>query len=1499
MRKNPGLRVPHGIRCVAALLIAVAVADVAIAQVNSLEKVVVPLPAAFGSQPDRDVSLPACCQRIASDDGRFLVFASAANNLVAGDSNQRMDVFVRDTQTGSVTRISSGPGGIAANGDSRNASISADGRFVAFESTASNLVAGDGNGFRDVFRFDRQTETMLRISSASGGGDGNEVSAAPSISADGNRIAFQSRAGNLAPFDSNGSDDIYLRDVLAGTTQCISVDSGGVNAAGFSDEASISADGQRVAFSSQSFNLVAGDSNNVRDIFVRDLVAATTLRASRATGGSEGNAASMMPALSADGTHVAFASLASNLAPGDGNGVQDVFRHRLADATTVLVSQRADGQSGDHPALAPTISANGRWVAFSSRATNLPEAPNNGRRHIFVRDVDVASTVLASRNGLGMAADDDNDRPVLSGTGSAVLFESNARNLVPGDANLAVDLMQRDLALATTARVAVADVSGPFAADTLATSSTAGTSRMLSDDGRFVYFSSQEPGLVAGDDNGTTDAFVRDRQSGTNILVSTTPGGTSGNAASNPLGLSADGRYALFATRATNILPGVNGATDEFMIRDLVAGTTVLLPAARSGITRVGFPMRAVLSGDGRHLAFSVRAVTGVLPDDGFEDVVVWHRDSDSFEFASFDTGGQAANADVAVHGLSFDGSSVLMSSAASDLVAGDSNGLQDVFVRDLVGGSTERVSVNSSGTQETAGFGSAIGSISDDARFVTFNTRAPSWPEFAPNGMVQAFLRDRTAATTTLVSKSSLGVIGNGGTNQARVSGNGRYVVMESGSTNLFPGDTSALNDVYVHDRLNGSMRRASLDSGGREGVFGNSGNGTVSGDGRYVLFQSNAGGWLLEAGYSERGIFAAYLADMGATLESSNAVTLSATPDPSGTGMPVVIEVRVAGASTAPVDGRVTVLASTGESCADNTPLADGVNAVRFTCTIIFATPGARSLSASYGNSSTHQSAATMPEPHTVVAFDYGDAPASYGTLFADNGARHGVTGPWLGSIATDAEAEALTAASGLGDDTTTRDDEDALAFGRIFDRGQSTPLVLVSSGPAFLDGFVDWNRDGDFDLPAEQFATSVPLTTGNNAVPFSVPLDAGIGATYLRLRISSSGGLGPDGFSADGEVEDHPVTLRGAPPSVSEPSSQVISEDASVAALMITIDDNETPAANLVLSATSDNQALISNAALAAGLSGTGSLSLMPAANANSAQFGVATITLTLTDADGQTDTASFGLTVNAINDRPTLALAGALNYPGGSVGVQSVPAFVTAVSAGPTADETATQQIVQYAVSEVSDPAGAVVAASLALDGTLSLTLSGLSGSAELQVIATDNGGSDDGGAPDSLPVSFFVHVASGADLQVAKSNLVGRVVAGQLTTWHILAGNAGPDHIGAARRVDAQPALLATMEWTCTPVQIAVCPQAGGSGAIDLDLNLPVNGILEFTVQGRVADQPGQTLTNTVSIAGPMGSTELQPSDNAASDSDPIVIDALFDDGFEDLPPRLHIPLLAP
>lgn len=326
-----------------------------------------------------------------SGDGGRVAFASDATNLVPQDTNGCTDVFVRAYPQGSVFRASVGPRRLQASGPSSAPHLADNGKWLVFASTAMNLTADDTNGVADIFRYELRSAAVERVSLASTGAQGQAASREPQISGNGTWIAFTTEADDLALHDANGKADALVNALPEGRTWCVSLTAADAKPAGGAAP-SLSHTGRRIAFVSESPDIVAADRNAVADVFVRYMDEKRTVRISCSPAGDDADGPSGEPRISADGQFVVFSSLAGNLAPGDANGVRDVFLCDLQTLRLTRISVAPGGDPADGASSAPDISADGRFVVYQSAATNLTPGDTNGRIDIFVYDVQRGET---------------------------------------------------------------------------------------------------------------------------------------------------------------------------------------------------------------------------------------------------------------------------------------------------------------------------------------------------------------------------------------------------------------------------------------------------------------------------------------------------------------------------------------------------------------------------------------------------------------------------------------------------------------------------------------------------------------------------------------------------------------------------------------------------------------------------------------------------------------------------------------------------------------------------------------------------------------------------------------------------------------------------------------------------------------------------------------------------------------------------------------------------
>lgn len=683
------------------------------------------------------------CLPILSQDGRYVLFASTANNLVLSSNNipipslvpARFNVYLRDRTNQTTTLVSADANGTAGgNGDSFPAALSTNGQFALFESSASNLVVGDTNNAADIFLRDLTSGTTLLVSINTNGVPGNGTSRNAVMTPDGRCIAFVSEASDVVPNDTNRIADVFVRDMQTLTTTLVSVGAVSTNPAsilpsGSSELPEITPDGRFIAFSSSATNLVPGV-RTVGDIYVYDRLPGTNLwvssamRANLQTVTGKTNGVGYNLALSADGKFVAYqASIPRSGTYATNSGI--MLRFGIESGVTDLIHTNAQTAI-----LAPEttqnleLTADGGQVAFVANSNGVSGTTS------CVQVWDAASGLITLVSGdltNAVTTNSISTHPVLDATGRFVAFLSSAPGLVSNSVPGTWHLYVRDLLTATTTLVD-ADTNGAGSPVTFATVPS------LSADGRYVAFECADSGLVPNDNNHALDVFVRDLVAGTNELISAhhpalnsvTPNGPS---LLSTFSSSADGRYIAFASEADNLTAGdTNGFRDVF-VRDLATGTNLLVSADPNGLTGNGISYEPAISGDGRCIAFT---------------------------------------------------------SSATNLVAGDTNKVTDVFVRDLQTGTTVLVSLkpNGSGPGNKASYSPAL---SADGRWLLFRSQATDLAAGSFSGAENLFLRDLQSATNWALTTA--GVVA------AAMTPDGRFVAFAGG----VPGVSTAY--LYVWD--------------------------------------------------------------------------------------------------------------------------------------------------------------------------------------------------------------------------------------------------------------------------------------------------------------------------------------------------------------------------------------------------------------------------------------------------------------------------------------------------------------------------------------------------------------------------------------------------------------------------------------------------------------------------------------------------------------------------
>lgn len=397
------------------------------------------------------------------------------------------------------------------NGPSAQPSISADGRYVAFASAATNLTGASGGGApaEEIFVDDDATDSVRLVSATGSGGPASGASSAPSISANGSTVAFVSTASNLVAGVAHGIQNIYVAQT-GGPPRLVSVGAGGSATDGNSYQPAISADGHSVIFTSTADNLIAGDDNNKPDVFERNLVSGVTRRVSVASHGGQADGPSSNGSVSGDGRYVTFASTSSNLISRHGKAAEEVYVHDTASNLTSVISVSSSGKRENAAVASPftqvsSISADGRYVAFDSDATNLTRKVPNYHTNVYVRDRTLKRTSLVSVSSTGGAGDNDSFSPAISPDGHFVVFDSLADDLAP-DAAAGSNVYLRDLGRGETTTVDVTADSrqrGPELGSSLL------QQPVISANGVFGVFESGAGDLVSSTSNGVENLYLR------------------------------------------------------------------------------------------------------------------------------------------------------------------------------------------------------------------------------------------------------------------------------------------------------------------------------------------------------------------------------------------------------------------------------------------------------------------------------------------------------------------------------------------------------------------------------------------------------------------------------------------------------------------------------------------------------------------------------------------------------------------------------------------------------------------------------------------------------------------------------------------------------------------------------------------------------------------------------------------------------------------------------
>lgn len=871
---------------------------------------------------------------IISADGRYVLFASTANNLAVSNNAAAptlmpfFNVYLRDRTNGTTTLVSvnfSGNGG--GNGDSVPRGISTNGQFVLFESTARNLTTNNASTNAvtfpgDVYVRDVANSTTTLVSANTNGVGPNSASSSV-MSADGHLVAFASTSTTLVPGDANNIKDVFVRNLQTRTNAMVSVGAmAGGTATNFSESPAMTPDGRYVVFYSTATNLVPGV-QTIGEIYERDLQAGTTTWVSKdarnlffANVGTSNEVACNFK-VSDDGNFIAFESCTNPAANSLSNLARGIIlRHNMSSNTTDLIETNANVPITAFESIHTLdMTPDGRFVAYVNNVNGLGQ-PTLG---VSVWDAQSATSILVSVNTNGVASTGAFcDSPAISTNGRFVSFVSSATDLVSNSIPSGYHAYLRNT-LGGATRLVDADLSGAGAGVNY------GAIPNLSADGSTVAYESSTPNVVSNDLNLRFDVFVVNTASnGTELvsardaaLPSVTPRGPSGQ---YTYSVSTTGRYVAFASDSDDLaLNDTNGWRDVF-VRDMLTGTSTLVSVATNGFSGTGMSFEPAISGNGRYVAFS-SYVTNLVSGDTTNVQEVYGRDLQFNTTAMVSLamdGVSPGNSNSFQPSISADGRFVLFHSQSSNLAPGSfGNGIENLFLRDLQLGTTYALTASTSGT------GVVSAAMTPDGRFVTFigpstgtilrvwNTQLAAFTYsnsipnlggvwISPDGQRVAYLAASTLNVTDLVSQTHWAL--NAGTSfgahpGVQFSADDQFLVYSTTAANV-AADVNGLLDVYLYSFQNSSYTLISSRLNPNLANDSPADSSALSADGRFVVYRSASTNIVADA---TNGLANLYVYDRGtgtnALLTQSRfgggaAAGQSRTPVFSGDGRTVVFQ-------------------------------------------------------------------------------------------------------------------------------------------------------------------------------------------------------------------------------------------------------------------------------------------------------------------------------------------------------------------------------------------------------------------------------------------------------------------------------------------------------------------------------------------------------------------------------------------------------------------------------
>ena len=695
--------------------------------------------------------------------------------------------------------------------------VSETGRYVAFVGGDNTIVEGDDNGQMDVFVKDRQTGAIMIASSAAdgtigAGGDSGSID----ISGNGSYVVFNSGATNLVPNDTNGLIDVFMKDISTGAVTLVSTSLDETQGSSLSTKPSVSYDGSLVAFQTSASQMLPSAYNGYIQVYVKNVETGEVTAVSTTSGGDPGNGDSKEPAISSTGRYVAFTSGASNLVSGDDNGQDDIFVKDLDTENIVRVSVATDGTQSDLYSMEPSMSSS-RFVVFTSMATNLVAGDTNGTKDVFLHDLDLGTTIRLSVKENGDEVSEYSQSAVINDDGRYVVFFSGG-GLVDGD-NAGFDVYVYD----------IEDGSLMLASRNSAGEKGYGNSTYadISGDGTVVVFKSETSNLVSDDTNGTSDVFATYQAA---APAAPTLSGPTDSATLDDVrptfAWNEVGEYYPTYTLQYSLDDDTFGAPVEV--------TTTLLAHTPAYLDPGTYFWRVQASKDGQTSAWS-EVWSFTVSDPGTDG----YNNTERISVSSEGVGGTGDSAWTQSPMTSTDGRYVVFSGGDNSIAPGDVNGFTDVLMKDRETGTVQVVSTAQDGTR---GSGDSInGVVTADGSLVAFHSAANNLTSEDTNSNADVFLKMVSSGDIYILSTTEENVISNGRSYDPRITPDGSLVAFYSNASNLVPESYNGYYQVYVKNTITWEIEMVSSSSGGASGI-GESTNPDISGNGRYVAFESAA---------------------------------------------------------------------------------------------------------------------------------------------------------------------------------------------------------------------------------------------------------------------------------------------------------------------------------------------------------------------------------------------------------------------------------------------------------------------------------------------------------------------------------------------------------------------------------------------------------------------------------------------------------------------------------